>query len=501
MIDTHCHLNDNRYNNDINVVVKDAINSGVEYIIVPATNPNDLDKTIKISERFENIYSGLGVHPHDASKFNEKVYDKILQLSKHPKVVAIGEIGLDFYHNFSGKEEQIYTFTRQIELALEVGLPIILHNRNADVDVINILEQYSDKGLKGVCHCYSSGLEVADSLLNMGMYISFTANIGFGKVDMSAVVQHIPMDRIMLETDSPYMTPPPNRAGRNVPQNVLKVAEKISNIKNISLEEVIKMTTDNAKRFFRIPILAVLLFLLSSNLYSQSNYDDDYYDDYVESPDPYFRKLGFGPLLGANTFVERYSSGLESRSDEGLFSAGALINYRFLKNFIAQVAYSYSENKKLVERLPDSLKIKGGYIDPNYHNAIEFTLIGMVVPNNMVNFYGSLGTTYFMNKISKNFGDNQEDVFKSKHYFDDRMFGLNTGVGIFVNFSLGSMGTITINGEWKLGFRLDKIPLDYDPREVPWIGDAPNPKYKIATKYSTMSSVPRGGIIWYIPFF
>ena len=500
MIDTHCHLNDNRYNKDIGAVVSNAKEQGVEYIIIPATSPTDLDKTIKIAEMFDNVYCGLGVHPHDASKFNENVYDRILKLSKHKKVVAIGEFGLDYYRNLSPKEEQIYAFNRQLDIAIETDLPALLHCRDADSDFVKVLENYTGNGLRGVCHCYSSGLEVAKKLLDMGVYFSFTANITYPKVNMSEVIKLIPLDKIMLETDSPYMTPPPNRSERNVPQNVLKVAEKISIIKNISLKEVIRMTTENAKSFFKIPILAVLFLLLGTNLYSQNNdYDDYYEDEYEELPDPYFRKLGFGPLLGANTFVDRYSSGLESFSYEGLFSAGAVINYRFAENFIAQVAYNYSENRKLADRLPDSVK---GWIDPNYHNAIEFSVIGMVIPRNMVNFYVSLGTTYFMNKISKNFGEDPVDAFKSKYYFEDNNFGLNTGVGIFVNFSLGNMGTLVFNAEWKLGFRLDKITLDYDPREVPLDNNGEiNPRYKIPTDYSSMSSVPRGGIIWYFPFF
>jgi TatD DNase family protein len=495
MINTHCHLNDNSYNEDLDKVVKEAIDNGVKYIIVPATNPDNLEKTISISDRFENIYCAIGVHPHNASQVNDAVCDKIKSLAKHnkDKVVAIGEIGLDYYYNLSTHREQIYALNRQIELAMSVGLPVILHNRDSDIDMINELHKYS--GLKGVCHCFSSDIEMASKLLEMGLYISFTANITFPKIDMSEVINNIPLNRIMLETDCPYMTPPPNRGKRNVPQNVLKVAEKISNIKNILLEEVIRMTTENAKRFFKLPILVILMFMLEvaffnvNNLYSQSN--DEYYDDDngYEEEDPYFRKLGIGPLLGTNTFVDRFDSGIESFSYEGLFSVGALINYRFAENFIAQVAYSYSENYKLVDRLPDSTE---GWIDPNYHNAIEFSIIGMVRPRNMVNFYLSLGATYFMNKLSRNFGINANE----KYYFDDRNIGINGGVGAFVNFSLGNMGTIAINAEWKLGFRLDKVSLEYDPRESP-----SSPKYKVPTDYSTMSSVPRGGVIWYLPFF
>ncbi|MCL2039089.1 MAG: TatD family hydrolase [Bacteroidetes bacterium] len=484
MIDTHCHLNSNKYNKDIDLVVKSAKSEGVEYFIVPATMPEDLEKTIKIAEKFAEIYCALGVHPHESSRFNENVFAKILNLSKHKKVVAIGEIGLDYHYDFSTPDKQISAFERQLEIGLETKLPIILHNREADKDIINILK--SNSKLEGVCHCYSSGVEVAEELLEMGFYISFTANITFSQKDMTEVVKVVPMDKIMLETDSPYMTPHPNRGKRNVPQNVIKVAEKISSIKNISLEEVIKMTTENAKRLFRIPILVLSLFLLSNNLYSQDYYDDEY--EVMEVPDPYYRKLGFGPLLGTNTFVDRYPSGNRSFSYEGLFSAGGYINYRFLENFIFQAAYSYSENTKAIDRLPDSLKHT---LDRSFHNAVEFSIIGMVIPKNMVNFYASLGTTYFMNQISANRG-----APLYKHYYDDKKWGLNTGIGIFVNFSLGNMGTLVVNAEWKLGFRLDEIQLNYDPREM-----SNSPNINIPTTHTTMSSVPRGGIIWYIPFF
>jgi TatD DNase family protein len=488
MIDTHCHLNSKEYNKDIDSVITAAQLAGVEYFIVPATMPEDLEKTLEIADKYDKVYCALGVHPHDASKFNEEVYSDILRLSKHKKVVSIGEIGLDYYRNISVAESQVYALERQLAIGLETELPVILHNRCADKDIISILKKDGNSDMGGVCHCFSSGVEVAEELLELGFYISFTANITFSKVDMTEVIKLVPLDRIMLETDSPYMTPSPNRGKRNVPQNIIKVAEKISSVKNILLEEVIKMTTENAKRLFRIPILVLSLFILSNSLYSQDNYNDDYDDEYEEMPDPYYRKLGFGPLLGTNTFVDRYTSGNRSFSYEGLFSAGGYINYRFLENFIFQAVYSYSENRKAIDKLPDSLKET---LDRNFHNAIEFSVIGMVVPKNMVNFYASLGTTYFMNQISANLG-----APLYKHYWHDKNWGLNTGIGIFVNLSLGNMGTLVINGEWKLGFRLDAVNLNYDPRE-----NINSDKRKNITSYTTMSSVPRGGIIWYIPFF
>jgi hypothetical protein len=307
----------------------------------------------------------------------------------------------------------------------------------------------------------------------------------------------------MLETDSPYMTPPPNRGKRNIPQNVLKVAEKISLIKNISIKEVIEMTALNAKKFFSIPMLifAIIfgnLLINPSLLFSQSDngYDDyiDVGDDYDEDdePDPFFRKLGFGPLFGTNTIVDRYTTGVTSFSNDGIFSMGGVIQYRILNNIIIQAAYTYSENTKPKDRLQDSLK---DWLDYSYHKAVELNMIYILTPKKVVNFYGSVGATYFMNKISRNFPIGSEGEWTKSYYYDNKV-GLNASIGAFVNFSLGSAGTIAINAEWKLGFRLDHINLDFDPRVSPDSED-----YTKGASYSQMFSIPRGGIIWYVPLF
>jgi len=525
MIDTHCHLNSNAYSKDRDEVIKSAFADGLECIIVPTAEPKDFNKTIKLVQQYENIYCSIGVHPHNAKEVDNKVLEDIKKLATYDKVVAIGEIGLDYHHNHSLQFEQMYAFEQQIKIAQELSLPIIVHNRESDADMIKLLSRYYPTGQAqedireksndnnsnskvffqkekirikntqpGVFHCYSSDVRMLDKVLDMGFLISFTANITFPKMDMDEVVLNVPMDKLLLETDSPYMTPPPNRGQRNVPQAVKVVAEKISKVKNISIEEVIKMTNANAKKLFGLS-LCLILFIFGSLLFgtnelnAQTNTNQDsYYDDweyYDDFPDIYVRRLGFGPLFISNTFVDRYTEGAKSFSHEGIFAFGGLVNFRIIENLIIQGVYTYAKNNTFVSRLPDSTK---GWIDPNYHKAVELSVIGMLNPRQMINFYGSAGTAYFINKLSRNY-DGQ------KFYFDDKKLGMNAGVGIFINFSLGNAGTLVVNGEWKINFRLDEIALNYDPRHAPGTEN-----YNRPSQYSQMSSMPRGGIIWYIPF-
>jgi TatD DNase family protein len=497
MIDTHCHLNDKSYDLDLDEVIKSAFAAGVENIIVPATNPNDLEKTLKIAEKDERIFAAVGVHPHDAKRVNSQVLEKINELANNKKVKAIGEIGLDYHYEHSPKKEQIFALEKQFEIAQNKDLPILLHNRESDEDMISFLKSNRNENTKGVLHCFSSDMKMLENILDMNFYVAFTANITFAKTNLDEVVKNTPLDKLLLETDSPYMTPPPNRGKRNVPQTVKIVAEKISKIKNISIEEVIKMTTENAKKLFRISLI-LFVFLFGKNVaYSQAdNTDEEYYyedEDYeYEQADRFVRRLGFGPIFGTNTFVDMYKTGWKSFSQEGLFAFGGLINYRITEPLIIQAGYTYAKNTKIIERLPED---QLGTLDPNYHQAFELSAIWMLKPRNAFNFYGSAGLSYFMNELSRNFTGHD------KHYFDDNALGMNAGIGAFYNISLGSGGTMTIYAEWKIGFRFDKVELDYDPREAPGNSDGtPNPKYAIHTEYSSISSIPRGGIVWYMPF-
>ena len=489
MIDTHCHLNDDSYDADINEVITAAFNDGIEYIIVPSTNPKDLEKTINIAESNEKIFAAVGVHPHDASKVTQNVIEKIKELSNNAKVKAIGEIGLDYHYKYSSRKDQIIAFEKQFEIVNEKKLPVIIHNRESDDDMIAFLKSNITKQTEGVFHCFSSDVNMLEKILEMNFFVSFTANITFAKTNLDEVVMNTPLNKLLLETDSPYMTPPPNRGKRNVPQTVKIVADKISKIKKISIEEVINMTTENAKKLFRISAVLFLFLIGVQSVYSQSNVqiDDGYYDDDYDY-DPYSRRLGIGPLFGGNTFVDRYSRSetqSQSFSYDGIFTYGGLINFRITDAMIIQGTYLHAINDGPVRALPDSLKDR---LDPNEHNTIELSLIYMLVPEKMVNFYGSIGASYFINRLSRSEG-------RSKYFVKDDDWGINVGIGAFCNISLGSAGTLTINAEWKLNFRINPVKLDYDPRESP-----DSESYNRPSSYTVMYSIPRGGIIWYMPF-
>ncbi len=487
MIDTHCHLNDGVYDSDRKQVVDDAILAGIEYIIVPATKPDDFDKTIAIAEEYERIYCAIGVHPHDASAVNDAVLCRIEELAKHPKVVAIGEIGLDYHYNFSPHDVQKKVLAEQIAIANKLNLPIIVHNRESENDMMDVLHANITSSTEGVFHCFSGDLEFLRKCLDINFRISFTANITFMKNNMDLIIENTPMDRIMLETDSPYMAPKPNRGKRNVPQAVSAVAEKISIIKKNSLNEVIQMTTSNAKKLFKLPLL-MLLFLVGSTAHSQTspssapNADSLYYDDdeyFEEDYDPYNRVLGIGLLLGTNTIVERYSTAPNNVSQDGILSYGGLVNYRFAEAFMLQTSFMYGKNTKV-----DST------VDPTIYTSIDLSVLGIIKPRNAINFYGAVGMAYYINKYG------MMDSTGLRYYETHQQFGINASLGIFFNFSLKTAGTLVINGEWKLNFPFGKMHRSVDSRY-----SKSDERHYNPVDFGIFSSVPRGGIIWYMPFF
>ena len=252
-IDTHAHLFYPNFNGEIDQVIERAINAGVKYIIVPGTDLATSKKAIDLAEQYESVYAAVGVHPHDTKEWKDSFIDIIEDFSKHPKVVAVGEIGLDYYYDFSPKEIQIEAFKAQIDLAIKIGLPIIVHNRDSNEDLMKIIREYKDTSLQCQFHCFAGTAENAKELTEMGHFVSFTGNITFKKMDsLREIVKSVKLDKILLETDSPFMTPEPYRGKRNEPNNVLLVAEKIAEIHNVSLEDVSRMTTYNAYKLFGI---------------------------------------------------------------------------------------------------------------------------------------------------------------------------------------------------------------------------------------------------------
>ncbi len=247
LIDTHSHIYYDKYKEDFDKVLKRAEDNNLKNIICVGVDIESSEKSILLAEKYNMIYSTAGYHPHESKDANENYLEKLEQLLNHEKVVAVGEIGLDFFYNHSDKKTQVKIFNEQIELANHLNMPCVIHNRNSDKELLESLKQQKIK--KGVIHCFASNIKFAKELLNLNLFLSFTGLLTFNK-ELESVVKEIPLKKIMIETDSPYLTPKPHRGKRNEPFMVKYVAQKIAEIKKISIEEVANVTTKNAVEFF-----------------------------------------------------------------------------------------------------------------------------------------------------------------------------------------------------------------------------------------------------------
>lgn len=251
--DSHAHLNDIKFNNDRDTVISDMQNSGVSYIANIGDDLASSRQSIVLAKRYPFIYAAVGVHPHNVENMTEKDISELAELAESDRVVAIGEIGLDYYYDNSPRELQKKWFKRQIELALELNKPIAVHCRDAVKDCTDILKKYDIAKIGGVMHCFSGSPETAHDVINIGMHISVGGPVTFKNNRRGVqVVSEIPLEYILIETDCPYLAPEPVRGTRNDSRNIRYVAEKIAEIKEISVEIVAKVTTENAKKLYRI---------------------------------------------------------------------------------------------------------------------------------------------------------------------------------------------------------------------------------------------------------
>ncbi|MCX7612473.1 MAG: YchF/TatD family DNA exonuclease [Ignavibacterium sp.] len=252
-IDTHAHLFYDNFQNDLDDVIKRAKENSIDYILVPSTDIETAKKSITLSEKYDFIYVAVGVHPHETKNWDKSILNELKQLSKHNKVVAIGEIGLDYYYDFSPKEKQIEAFKDQINLALELELPIIIHNRDSDSDMFEIISSYCSTGLKAQFHCFNASLDDAIDYIKMNHFISFTGNVTYKKSDeLRKILKAVDVNHLLLETDAPFMSPMPYRGKRNEPSYLINTVNIISELKNLSVESVGKITSLNAFRIFGI---------------------------------------------------------------------------------------------------------------------------------------------------------------------------------------------------------------------------------------------------------
>jgi TatD DNase family protein len=252
-IDTHAHLFYPNFDGELDDTISRARSEGVDFILVPATDLKTSQQVIELTKKYEMVYGAVGIHPHDTKDWDSLLIPKIEELAKNEKILAIGEIGLDYYYDFSPKEKQIDAFKAQIELALKLNVPVIIHNRDSDADIMEIIRSYCASGLKAQFHCYNGSLDDAMELVGMNYMISFTGNITFNKADkLRKIVQHIPPENLLIETDSPFMTPVPFRGKRNEPSYVKYIAGEIAELHKLRIEDVARITSFNAFRIFGI---------------------------------------------------------------------------------------------------------------------------------------------------------------------------------------------------------------------------------------------------------
>lgn len=252
-IDTHAHLYDEKLLPQLPEILTSSRAAGVDAVIIPATDIATSETIVALCSEHPMLFGAVGVHPHDSKDWHPDMLNAIRTLAAHNKIVAIGEIGLDYFYDFSPKEKQKEAFIAQLQLAVELDLPVIIHNRESDDDMLEIVSSFCGKGLKAQFHCFGSTPELAMKLVGMGHFISFTGNITFAKMEMiREVARVVPLEHIMIETDSPYMAPVPHRGKTNTPVLVPLVAHKLAEVRGISPEDAARITSFNAFRFFGI---------------------------------------------------------------------------------------------------------------------------------------------------------------------------------------------------------------------------------------------------------
>mgnify|MGYP001469791466 CR=1 FL=1 len=247
LIDTHAHISYEDYSDRIEEIIQSAESNGVEKIITVGVDLDSSEKCLNIAEKYPSVYATCGIHPHEANKAPKRYLYDLEEFTKHPKVVGVGEMGLDYYYDFSDRKDQRRVYHEQLEMAKSLDMPAVVHCRESDDDVLSGI--HDSQINHGVIHCFASNVEFAQQILGTGFHISFTGMITFVK-DLEEVVKEIPLERVMVETDSPYLTPKPFRGKENEPKNVLHVAEKIAELKEIPLEEVAESTTETAHQLF-----------------------------------------------------------------------------------------------------------------------------------------------------------------------------------------------------------------------------------------------------------
>jgi TatD DNase family protein len=251
-IDTHAHLEMEAFDADREEVLKRAAEAGLTAIVTVGTTLTDCEKAVALARRYPPVYAAVGIHPHEVKGIDAETYDALRVLARQDKVVAIGEIGLDFFYNLSPQEVQLRRFAEQLDLAEELDMPVIIHDREAHAETLRILRLRKGR-LRGVLHCFSGDQTMARECLEVGFYLSVAGPVTYRKADqLREVARNVPLDRLLIETDAPYLAPQPHRGKRNEPAYVVETAGCLAEIRGLPVGELIRLTAANARRLFRI---------------------------------------------------------------------------------------------------------------------------------------------------------------------------------------------------------------------------------------------------------
>lgn len=254
VIDTHCHLDMICPDDDFGATILGAAASGVSSIITVGIDRKSSTKAIRIASQYDSVYATVGIHPHNVQELHSAAYDELEKLCRMPKVVAYGEIGLDYVKQYAPQEIQRQHFSLQLDLAIKMNLPVVIHDREAHDDILQILQQKTPLPAGGVMHCFSGDWYLAQNVLEMGFIISIPGVVTFNKAGaMQEVARKIPLDRLIIETDAPFLAPAPLRGKKNIPEYILFTAQKIADLRDIPLTELASATTANARNIFKLP--------------------------------------------------------------------------------------------------------------------------------------------------------------------------------------------------------------------------------------------------------
>ena len=253
LIDSHAHLDMKQFDSDRYQVIDRALSADVRHIITVGIDIKSSLNAVKLTTHYPPIFATIGIHPHNADNANNNDLEQIALIAQQDKIIAIGEIGLDFFHNRSARQKQIEVFTQQLAIAISLDLPVVIHDREAHTNTLNILSSFKKSGLKGMIHCFSGDYNLAKTFIDMGYYISIPGTVTFNNASqIQDVARRVPLNRMLLETDAPFLAPTPYRGKRNEPSYIIHTAQKIAKLRGISFEEISYQTSKNVCQLFNL---------------------------------------------------------------------------------------------------------------------------------------------------------------------------------------------------------------------------------------------------------